>query len=51
MYGIPGPWLFFILIVVAVVGMVGFALIDTRRLDARIRRDRERAAAEPRPEK
>ncbi len=51
MYGIPGPWLFFIMIVVAVVGMVGFALIDTRRLDARIRRDRERIAAEPRPEK
>lgn len=51
MYGIPGPWLFFLLIVVAVVGMVGFALIDTRRLDARIRRDRERTAAELRPEK
>lgn len=51
MYGIPGPWLFFIMIVVAVVGMVGFAIIDTRRLDARIRRNHERATAQPQSEK
>jgi hypothetical protein len=33
------------------IAIMGFVLIDTWRLDARARRHREKAAAEPRPEK
>lgn len=51
MYGIPGPWFAFIMFAAAGLGIIGFLLIDTWRFDARARRNRERAAAEPRPEK
>ena len=50
MYGIPGPWFAFIMIATVALGIVGFLIIDTRRLDAKTKRNRERAA-EPRPEK
>jgi hypothetical protein len=49
--GISDQLLVFLMILVAVVGMVGFLVIDGRRLDARVKRERESAAAEPRPEK
>ena len=48
MYGIPGPWFAFIMIAAAALGILGFLVIDSRRLDARKRR-REQAAAEPQP--
>ena len=47
MYGIPGPLLAFIFIMGTALALLGFLVIDTRRLDARIRRDRENAAAAP----
>jgi hypothetical protein len=51
MYGISGPWFAFIMIAAVALGIMGFLLIDTWRLDARARRNREKAAAEPQPEK
>jgi hypothetical protein len=49
--GISDQLLVALMIVGAAVGFSGFVIIDGRRLDARIRRERERSAAEPRPEK
>lgn len=51
MAGISDQWLAVIIFVAAGLGVMGFILIDTWRFDARARRHRERAAAEPRPEK
>lgn len=48
--GISDQLLVFLMIVVAVAGMFGFLIIDSRRLDAKARRARERAA-ELTPEK
>jgi len=49
--GISDQWLAVIIFVAAGLGVIGFLFIDTWRFDARARRNRERAAAEPRPEK
>lgn len=49
--GISDQWLAAIMFVGAGMGIIGFLLIDSWRLDARIKRNREKAAAEPRPEK
>jgi len=49
--GISDQWLAGIVFIAAGLGIIGFLLIDSWRLDARARRNRERAAAEPRPEK
>ena len=42
--GISDQWLVFVMIVAAAGGMLAFGFISTRRLDARIRREREKAA-------
>lgn len=49
--GISDQLLVALMIVGAALGFTGFMIISGRRLDARIRRERERAAAVPRPEK
>ena len=49
--GISDQLLVALMIIGAALGFTGFIIIDGRRLDARIRRERERAAASPRPEK
>ena len=46
MYGIPGPWFAFIMIAAVALGIFGFLMIDHKRLQARNRRNRERAASE-----
>lgn len=48
--GISDQLLVFLMIVVAVGTMFGFLIIDSRRLDARARRERQKSAVEPRPE-
>jgi hypothetical protein len=45
MYGIPGPLFAFMVIMATAVAILGFLVLDTRRLDARIRRRREQAEA------
>lgn len=51
--GISDQLLVALMIIGAALGFTGFMIIDGRRLDARIRRarERERSAAAPRPEK
>jgi hypothetical protein len=49
--GISDQLLVALMIIGAALAFTGFVVIDGRRLDARIRRERERAAAVPRPEK
>jgi hypothetical protein len=49
--GISDQWLAGIMFVTVGLGIIGFLLIDSWRLDARARRNREKAAAEPRTEK
>src|SRR4051812_14835241 len=47
--GISDQWLVAIMIVAAASSMFGYVIMSGRRLDARIRRERERAAVEPQP--
>ncbi len=49
--GISDQLLVALMIIGFTLGLTGFMIISGRRLDARIRREREREAAEPRPEK
>jgi Flp pilus assembly protein CpaB len=49
--GISDQLLVIIMILAAAAGMFAYVAQGVWRLDARIRRDRERAAAELRPEK
>jgi uncharacterized SAM-binding protein YcdF (DUF218 family) len=49
--GISDQWLAGIMFIAAGLGIIGFLLIDSWRLDPRARRNREKAAAEPRPGK
>lgn len=49
--GISDQLLVELIIVGAALGVVGVGIVSKLRLDARIRRERERAAATPHPEK
>ena len=49
--GLSDQWLVFIMIVGAALAFTGVGFVSTRRLDARIRRQREKAAAEAHPGK